>query len=399
MNKKITMSELVDILAQKHNCPKRIAENFVKELLTLMTDTISSGETLRINGLGVFKPTWVEERASVNVQTGEPTVIPGHYKLTFTPVKAVREAINEPFACFCVEELPDDAPIVADAPLVDEMGDDSADEEVEVPAAEDKNIEQPSVSETATPVPSEQEVPAEQPHFIEKEEEVTSVEIDEKANEIVEEPAADPVVADEEPAPVIAEDTTTPVVDETSTPIVDATNNNSKAYVKGIWQGVLATVVVFVVAIALLLLCFPAYRTTLSQLPEYAGSLFAHNEPTALSCDTIEVAPVDTAVVDSIVSDTLSLVVAEPEVLPVVVDTIRRGVFLTNMSYKHYGHKAFWVYIYEENSHIISNPDNVPVGTVITIPPLEKYGVDANDTTDINVALEKARLIKQAMKR
>ena len=48
--------------------------------------------------------------------------------------------------------------------------------------------------------------------------------------------------------------------------------------------------------------------------------------------------------------------------------------------------------------HIIANPDNVPVGTVITIPASEKYGIDANDTTAISVALEKAAIIKQRMK-
>ena len=127
MEKKVTFPELVELLAIKRDCTKREAENFLRELIALMTEVVSSGEVLRINGLGVFKPVWVEERASVNVQTGEPSVIPGHYKLTFTPAKAVREAVNEPFACFCVEELPDDAPILSDGSKIDEVDADSAD--------------------------------------------------------------------------------------------------------------------------------------------------------------------------------------------------------------------------------------------------------------------------------
>ena len=121
MNQKITFPALIDLLAQKQRCSKREAENFLRELMTLMTETVSSGESLRINSLGVFKPVWVEERVSVNVQTGEPYTIPGHYKLTFTPVKAVREAINEPFSCFVVEVLPDDTPCIEVPQISDEM--------------------------------------------------------------------------------------------------------------------------------------------------------------------------------------------------------------------------------------------------------------------------------------
>ena len=123
MNQKITFAELAEILARRENCTRRDAETFLRELLNVMTEVISSGEQLRINSLGTFKPVWVEDRASVNVQTGEPYLIPGHYKLTFTPTKAVREAINEPFSCFQVEVLPDDAPILENPAMVDEMVD------------------------------------------------------------------------------------------------------------------------------------------------------------------------------------------------------------------------------------------------------------------------------------
>ncbi len=148
MNKKITMPELVDILAQKQNCTAREAETFLKELMSVMADTISSGEILRINGLGVFKPVWVEERSSVNVQTGEPYLIPGHYKLTFTPAKSVRDAINEPFACFSVEELSDDAPLLSGGDIVDELGDDVDSQESIVPATADTDAGQCDVSYT-----------------------------------------------------------------------------------------------------------------------------------------------------------------------------------------------------------------------------------------------------------
>lgn len=389
MNKKITMPELVELLAQKQNCTKREAENFVRELLALMTETISSGEILRISGLGVFKPVWVEERASINVQSGERTIIPGHYKLTFTPAKAVREAVNEPFACFCVEELPDDAPIVSEPSDVDEMGDDNIEEEVEVTMPENTLPEQI----VAHPIEVEQ-ISIEQ-DFVEQEsqeEQKTAHSTEEETIAIVAQNQEMPETKTDE---VVVEDTTPSIVaEDTEIEVTDSEKNTSKAYFKGVWMGVLATVVVFVVAIVLLLLCFPTYRDYLSQLPEYADSFFAGREPQMIE----EIVDVESVVIDSMEIDTVEPVVIEPVVVPVVIDTIRRGVFLTNMSYKHYGHKAFWVYIYEENRNVISNPDNVPVGTVITIPPAQKYGIDVNDTTAINVALEKAALIKQRMR-
>lgn len=60
------------------------------------------------------------------------------------------------------------------------------------------------------------------------------------------------------------------------------------------------------------------------------------------------------------------------------------------MARKHYGSKVFWVYIYEENKSKIKNPNRVNVGTVVTIPPASKYGIDAKDPTSVAAANKKA---------
>lgn len=408
MNKKITMSELVDILALKQNSTKREAENFLKELMSLMTETISSGETLRINGLGVFKPVWVEERASVNVQTGEPTVIPGHYKLTFTPAKSVREAINEPFACFCVEELPDDAPLVSDVNVVDEMGEGGNDDDAEVADVDAVEVEptalqldEPVSESTCEPQP---DAPVSDSHDVEplsieneSAEEAQVIEEVTEVAEVVEEVAEVASVEDTPTAPAEPEDVTQDdeqPAEVSQSSVDDAQESLSKAYHRGIWIGVVVSLAVFLLAIAALFFFFPQWVKPLLGVGNTVDTTAVVTIPLEVPSDTATLALPDSMAVDT---DTLH---AEPQqlVAPVVVDTIRRGVFLTNISYKHYGHKAFWVYIYEENSHIIANPDNVPVGTVITIPAAEKYGIDANDTTAINVALEKAQFIKQRMK-
>lgn len=60
---------------------------------------------------------------------------------------------------------------------------------------------------------------------------------------------------------------------------------------------------------------------------------------------------------------------------------------LTSLALHKYGHKAFWVYIYEENRERIKNPHNIPVGTPLHLPPAKKYKIDPQNTNSIHQAL------------
>lgn len=73
----------------------------------------------------------------------------------------------------------------------------------------------------------------------------------------------------------------------------------------------------------------------------------------------------------------------------VVRDTIN-GRTLMSMSTKHYGKWCFWVYIYEENKGKIANPNNMRPGTVLVIPPAEKYGIDPKDKASVEKAKKKS---------
>lgn len=66
---------------------------------------------------------------------------------------------------------------------------------------------------------------------------------------------------------------------------------------------------------------------------------------------------------------------------------LRPGDRLSRLALKKYGHKAFWVYIYEENRAQLKNPDNIPVGAVIILPAASKYQINASDTNSVNKAL------------
>lgn len=395
MNQKINFPELIDLMAHKQQCSKRDAERFLRELMAIMTDVISEGETLKINSLGTFKSVWVEDRASVNVQTGESNIIPGHYKLTFTPVKQVRDAINEPFSCFMVEVLPDEAPILnTGGDVVNETTDDESPADVD------------TLQEDAMPVAHDEKVTDENA--------ATSDVTGHDDNKIVEEggvlqPLIPQIDDKTEPAqPHLKleedgnEDDNANDGDGDSEESSDEVNEQKKKISRTYRHGLLTGIVLATTVCALVVLSFYLYLTRYNEHVPDDGSI-------ALVADTVDVVSeqVDTITMkqDTIQVDSINVQpqsVAEDIVATVQTsqtDTIRSGVFLTSMSLRHYGHKAFWVYIYEENKNIISNPDLIPVGTVVVIPPPEKYGISPSDTVSINKALTIADEIKAQQKR
>ena len=70
----------------------------------------------------------------------------------------------------------------------------------------------------------------------------------------------------------------------------------------------------------------------------------------------------------------------------VVTDTVRHNNYLTTMARRHYGQMEYWVYIYQENASLLGDPDLVEAGTVVTVPPAEKYGLVRGDKAKINEA-------------
>ncbi len=86
----------------------------------------------------------------------------------------------------------------------------------------------------------------------------------------------------------------------------------------------------------------------------------------------------------------LAAVADTPKLATQVTDTVRRGRFLTTMARQHYGQMEYWVYIYEENTPKLGHPDRIEPGTVVVIPPAEKYGLKAGDEAKIAEAKRKA---------
>lgn len=77
----------------------------------------------------------------------------------------------------------------------------------------------------------------------------------------------------------------------------------------------------------------------------------------------------------------------------VVTDTVRANRFLTQMARKYYGNPEFWAYIYIENQDKLKNPNTIAPGTVVVIPPAEKYGIDSKSKESVNTATRKCQEI------
>lgn len=372
MNQKITFPELVELVAHRQGCSKREADAFLREFTALMSEVISSGESLRIAGLGLFKPVWVEDRASVNVQTGEPYVIPGHYKLVFTPVKSVRDAVNEPFSCFCVEVLPDDAEL--DDPVSGNMPMSDAGFSGDSFESEEKKEKSATFDEAAVVSNDRQE---EEEDIPEKKEEVNEADIESGVLD-KEQPESDNgqfEVECEGPEESRLATDKEKQEEKSEMRISDGTDYPHTIRKREWRSGFLTGFFVSATIIGFVLFCIYMFAMERQDVG-YRQS--------AVPTDSVSSLPVDEAKV----GDMMPVDAIEEAVpLEIVTDTVRRGVFLTSLSLKHYGHKAFWVYIYQENRDKIKNPDNVPAGTVVTIPSAEKYGIDAADSTAVNKAL------------
>lgn len=273
--------------------------------------------------------------ASGQLETGKSVKVKGIGTFNpdsfFTPDEALADEVNSPFSFF--------EPVELEAGVTDEMLD--AVESEDSPISEEVPPEEQAAPEEIIEEPEEQTAPA----------------------EAIEEPG-------EQLVPEMPEQIIVPAKEETNAPekqpeeqLLPPVVVQKSASVWG-YIGFLALGIVLGMAIMYFLmpLLSPAQHAVPTQ-----------QAVTALS-DTIadKEAPAATAA-------------------DIVTDTVKPGVYFTTMARRHYGDKSFWVYIYEENIALLDSchPEYVMPGTVVVIPPPEKYGIDASDIASIDSAKQK----------
>lgn len=105
MDNKINLSQLADLLSQAGGMSKAASEQFAKNFFDIISQSVLSEGLVKVKGLGTFKLVQMEDRESVNVNSGERFTIEGHQKISFIPDAELKERINKPFAAFETVEI------------------------------------------------------------------------------------------------------------------------------------------------------------------------------------------------------------------------------------------------------------------------------------------------------
>lgn len=173
MDKKTTLADLAAVFAQKAQLPTDTADAFCRAFFAVIQEGLSRDKFVKIRGFGTFKTVTVGERESMNIHTGERTVIGEHEKVSFTPDASLKALINRPFAHFqtvVIEEgvsldelnsvaddefadddvLDDNVPdMAAGAPAEDNLSTDDNLSEEEALSEEENTVEQAEESPSA----------------------------------------------------------------------------------------------------------------------------------------------------------------------------------------------------------------------------------------------------------
>jgi nucleoid DNA-binding protein/phage tail protein X len=294
---------------------RKEAESFLKELVDTIQEALSTGDSVRIKHLGIFK--FASDHEGIDPTTGNHILLPENNKITFIPDSNLADAINEPFLLFDTVELEEEeTPSIAIKKPSEEIKPDRIQEKVlyyppKEPLSPYRRIKRWRRSQFATFF------------YI-----LLSL------------------------IPLAALGYFLYFLDSTG-PI--ATNNTH-----------------------------PVYVPEMGILPLNPDSTEFITIEDSLPLVPVVVPPTATT------PPATAPAAATPPASdgPAKQYRLQHGDFLTTIARNEYGKKVFWVYLYEENKSIIRNPNIVPEGVLITIPPASKYGIDKNNPTSVRKAIE-----------
>lgn len=409
MNTKLTLVELIDILAESTSTSKRMCELFLRELFSTVSQELIKGETVKIKNIGTFKVTEVKARKSVNVVDGEDIEISGHKKITFTPDKSLAEAVNQPFAQFESVVL-DDALTDEKLAAIDEkypsVAFDSPVEETPAPAIAVEETPAPAVEE-APAAPAIEDAPAPERQVtpeppvtpvdnppIERKPMLVGIPIDGPSH-----PVPEPVQEEVVPNRHFYRPEPRNIYSPTPEQIEEASHKPNRRW---LW-----TLLGLVAAAALAwLLMWGLNRQSVEKHDQeivMADTIVGEDDDTTGTQLATTKAKPEKEVKAEPKQEPKAEPKSEPKQEPKAeekptqanqiaqgerTDVITSQEVLTTMAQKYYGSQWFWVYIYEENKNrgIINDPNNIRPGTRVVIPPAEKYGINPKDKASLKKA-------------
>lgn len=434
MNNRLTIQDLAGLLADRTGKDKNATERFLREFIAIVSEGVFADKIVKIKGLGTFKIIAVEKRESIHVNTGERFLIPAHYKFSFLPDKELKELVNKPFSFFETTEIGEDV----------DFSDMDVSEDTEEKETEDESVEEvmpeeqllsPPVTESSDE--TEKELPVTGEDTIVEDgtslEEETVVEPVEETIPENKEEAADSTVAATEDAliaeepvveesvieePIVQESTIEEILEDAAvkeeiapeevipettvseeTAVRPEESVSSKKIILNSRTLIISAIVLLLVGINIgLYLNREFFKKEEVELPVAEDENIAVATPSD-SLDLVKQAVENDkdTIQEHSAADTVapaSGIPAKEEKAPVETSAkkeigvvkIASGDRLTLISLKHYGHKIFWVYLYDYNKDAIKDPNNVPIGTVIKIPAPELYGINAQSRSSMEKA-------------
>ena len=214
--------DLAELLTRKHTISDVSSQIFVNRMFHVISNGLLNDGIVKVRGLGTFKLIEVEDRVSVDVNTGQRVVIPGHYKVSFTCDSTMKEIVNKPFSQFETVVLNDgvdfssiDTPVESDEPNLDD--DDINEEEDEIVVEKQKEQYLVETSEVEEETSAEDQTSEVEVDTI-AEEQTSEVEEETSAEEQT--PGVEVDTIAEEQTPEVEEDT----IAEEQTPGVEEEN-------------------------------------------------------------------------------------------------------------------------------------------------------------------------------
>lgn len=363
MNDKFSLYNIAELLAERTGANPEKSERFITELIELINETIRKEGGIKVKGLGTFKIVFSEERKEIKNEEGEYTVIPARHELSFQADKTLEDIINRPFSFFETTEVGEDE--------LKKMTTSGTDEPAKNTTGGNITYPTPLSSHTGSDAPTA------------------------NGNKDTAEKIKNP------------ETVNTPSPKPQTSARKAVSKSDSKKEKKSKRRLVYPVLILF---ICILFGCiwYFAFRQSSSsgnfrekkilRSEAVSGSEFIERASRNESVKTGEepkTAP--ERVSQNMPSPTVKRQKPKQSPSPsveteIIADIkIKEGDRLTLLARKYYGHKIFWVYIYDYNKDKIGpDPDKIQIGIKLSIPAKKRYGIDAGSPD----SREKARKIQ-----
>ena len=419
MKQKLLLSDFAQWLSEKEGITKKEAQTFLRTLFQIVEQGLTDDQFVKIKGLGTFKLVTVNERESVNINTGERFQIGEHNKIAFIPDASMKEIINRPFAHFESVDLSDetdtaeldavDEAVKQEFPPISEEETSTAEEsipttvevitesshptslpekqkDVTEEVSEESNLTEEIPTEFATITEGLEEKKAEEKAETETLAQAEAVAITAKETASVSQASEENLTPEETPIQVVSTSEKTDAmgteaeisVSQPTTLTVSGAAVEEEEDTRRPWLRRT------LMALFVLLLCTASYFAGYYRLlcPPCAST--APTAPaTKVQPDSAQAKKPQAAKKDSAAVSAASQTVSKPlneakdsvkqpqkqEEAVTRTHTIRVGDNLSRIARKYYGDDHYVDFIIRQNN--LKNADNIHVGKVLVLPPLE----------------------------